>query len=109
MTSLDLAKAFEASFNHAVESQKKQIKHEFEKSIMYINDNISSYLSVYKKDDDFHIDVAIFLRFICLDPVKEWASEYFEKMGNVVIESILTGYSYSAGTEITKIELKIYA
>ena len=107
MTSLELAKEFEASFSHAVEGQKNQIKHEFEKSIMHINDNISLYLSKYN-DDDFNIDVAISLPFICLDCVKEWAYEYFEEMDNVVVESILSGYSYSAGAEITKIELKIY-
>ena len=107
MTSLDLAKAFEVAYSQTVESQKNQIKHEFEKSIMRINDNISLYLSEYN-DDDFNIDVAISLPFICLDCVKEWAYEYFEEMDNVVVESILTGYSYSAGTEITKIEMKIY-
>ena len=107
MTSLELAKAFEVSYSQTVESQKNQIKYEFEKSIMRINENISSYLSEYK-DDDFHIDVAISLPFICLDCVKEWAHEFFEEMDNVVVESILTGYSYSAETEITKIEMKIY-
>lgn len=107
MTSLELAKEFEASFNYAVESQKNRIKREFEKSILSISANIPSYLSKYD-NDDFNIDVAISLPFSCLDCVKEWAYKYFEEMDNVDVESILSSNSSPTGTEITKIKLKIY-
>ncbi len=106
MTSLELSKAFEVEFNKTVESQERQIKEAFEETLDNIKDNISSYLSEY--DDDSYFDVTVCVPFICLDAVEKWAYEYFEKMDNVVVESILFGHTYPEETEITQIELKIY-
>ena len=106
MTSLELAKAFEISYKETFESQKKQIESAFEKVLEQIKNEISSCLCSY--DDDFYLNVAISVDFICLDAVKDWLYEYFEEMDNVAVESILTGYSYVANSEITKIELKIF-
>ena len=106
MTSLELSKVFEVEFNKTLESQETQIRQKFEELIDHIRNNISSYISKY--DDDFFIDGSICLPFICLDAVKEWAYVYFEEMDNIVVQSILTGHSYSRETEITKIELRIF-